>query len=56
MAWIAGTCLLFLAALGAIAAQAGGASPWRGALRVAFWSMAAMALTTLVGKAFDTAL
>jgi len=41
--------LLLLSTLGAIAAQAGGASAWRGALRVAFWGMLAMGLTALVG-------
>lgn len=44
--------LLFLALLGAVAAHAGGASPWKGALRVCFWSAAAMGLTALVGSAF----
>ncbi len=46
--------LLFLAALGMVAAQAGGASRWRGALRVTFWSALAMALTALVGRVFGT--
>jgi vacuolar iron transporter family protein len=44
--------LVFLAALGMLAAQAGGASVWRGALRVTFWGALAMALTYLVGKLF----
>lgn len=44
--------LLFLAALGALAAGAGGASRWRGAVRVTFWGAVAMALTAIVGKLF----
>lgn len=44
--------LVFLAALGMLAAQAGGASVWRGALRVTFWGALAMAATYLVGKLF----
>ncbi|MHB1073959.1 MAG: VIT1/CCC1 transporter family protein [Gemmatimonadaceae bacterium] len=44
--------LVFLAALGAVAAQAGGASRRRGALRVTFWSALAMALTAVVGRVF----
>ena len=48
--------LLCLAALGAVAASAGGASRWRGALRVTFWSALALALTALVGRIFGTSL
>jgi vacuolar iron transporter family protein len=44
--------LVFLAALGMLAAQAGGASITRGALRVTFWGGLAMAFTALVGKMF----
>lgn len=44
--------LVFLAALGMLAAQAGGASVLRGALRVTFWGALAMALTALVGRLF----
>ena|SRR5690242_1942576 len=47
--------LVFLAALGMLAAWAGGASLWKGALRVTFWSAFAMALTAAVGKLFGTA-
>jgi vacuolar iron transporter family protein len=47
--------LALLAALGALAAQLGGASRWRGAARVAFWGAAAMACTALVGRLFGTA-
>ena len=46
--------LVLLAALGALAARAGGANPFRGSLRVVFWSTMAMALTALVGKLFGT--
>jgi VIT1/CCC1 family predicted Fe2+/Mn2+ transporter len=46
--------LLCLAALGAVAAKAGGASPWRGAVRVLLWSALAMAVTAGVGKLFGT--
>lgn len=53
---LSATSLLFLAMLGALAARAGGARPWVGAGRVAFWSALAMALTTVIGRAFGTAL
>lgn len=49
---IAPVSLLCLAALGAAAARAGGASMHVGALRVAFWSALAMAATALVGALF----
>jgi VIT1/CCC1 family predicted Fe2+/Mn2+ transporter len=49
------TSLLFLALLGALAAGAGGASPWVGAGRVAFWGALAMAATAAVGALFGTA-
>jgi len=44
--------LALLAGLGALAAKAGGASPWRGALRVSFWGLLAMGLTAAVGNLF----
>ncbi|HXQ77653.1 MAG TPA: VIT family protein [Gemmatimonadaceae bacterium] len=44
--------LIFLAALGIIAARAGGASIVRGAVRVTFWGALAMAVTAVVGKLF----
>jgi len=53
---LSATSLLFLAMLGALAARAGGARPWIGAGRVAFWSALAMALTTVIGRAFGTVL
>ncbi|HCT58054.1 MAG TPA: VIT family protein [Gemmatimonas aurantiaca] len=46
------TSLICLASLGAIAAQVGGASLLRGALRVTFWGTLALALTAAVGKLF----
>lgn len=47
-ATLAGLCLT-----GALAAQAGGAGVWRGALRVAFWGALAMTAAALVGQLFD---
>jgi VIT1/CCC1 family predicted Fe2+/Mn2+ transporter len=46
--------LVFLAALGMLAAWAGGASIMRGALRVTFWGALAMVVTALVGKLVGT--
>jgi len=46
--------LVCLAALGALAARTGGASPWVGAGRVAFWGAIAMAVTAIIGKLFGT--
>ena len=43
-----------LAGLGAVAARMGGASAWKGALRVAFWGALAMAATAGVGALFGT--
>ncbi len=47
--------LLFLAVLGGLASQAGGASLYKGAIRVAFWGALAMLVTGLVGKLFGVA-
>ncbi len=47
--WISGTSLVFLAALGAVAARAGGASALNGAWRVTFWGALAMAITAGIG-------
>ncbi len=44
--------LIFLAALGGLAAKAGGANMWKGASRVAFWGVLAMAATAGVGSLF----
>lgn len=46
---VAGTSLVFLALLGAVAARAGGASPIVGAARVTFWGALAMAITAGAG-------
>ncbi|MBN8632014.1 MAG: VIT family protein [Rhodobacterales bacterium] len=50
--WVTALSLIFLAMLGAVGAKTGGASIWRGVLRVTFWGAAAMAVTALVGKVF----
>lgn len=50
--FVAGTSLLFLAALGAAAGGTGGASMRRAAVRVAFWGALAMAVTKGVGELF----
>lgn len=43
------SCLIGLAALGAIGAQAGGSNVAKATLRVAFWGAAAMAATAAIG-------
>jgi VIT1/CCC1 family predicted Fe2+/Mn2+ transporter len=52
---LAGSSLLFLALLGVIAAQAGGAPPLVSAARVTFWGALAMGLTAAVGAVFGVA-
>jgi VIT1/CCC1 family predicted Fe2+/Mn2+ transporter len=47
--------LVFLAALGMLAARTGGASVAKGGLRIAFWGAIAMAVTAGVGALFGTA-
>lgn len=49
---VSGASLVCLAALGALAARTGGASPWIGGCRVAFWGALAMAATAIIGKLF----
>jgi VIT1/CCC1 family predicted Fe2+/Mn2+ transporter len=49
-----GTALLFLAALGALAAHTGGAGMLAGAWRVTFWGALAMGITAGVGALFGT--
>ncbi len=49
------TSLLFLAALGAIGARAGGANMFRATVRVTFWGALAMALTAGIGALVGTA-
>ena len=46
--------LVLLAALGAGGAHIGGASIWRGAVRVLFWGALAMAVTAGIGHLFGT--
>lgn len=48
--------LLSLALLGAVAAKTGGASLWKGALRVSVWSSLAMGCTAAIGAFFGAAL
>jgi VIT1/CCC1 family predicted Fe2+/Mn2+ transporter len=50
--YVAATSLFFLAALGGLAAQAGGAGVVKGAARVAFWGVLAMIATAAVGSLF----
>ena len=52
IAVVSGSSLVFLAILGGLAAQVGGASVRAGALRVTFWGALAMALTAGVGHLF----
>jgi len=49
---VAASSLLFLAVLGSLAANAGGASVMKSATRVTFWGALAMALTAGVGALF----
>lgn len=50
--WVGGTSLAFLAVLGGLAAQAGGANIASGAWRVTFWGVMAMVVTAAIGKWF----
>lgn len=56
LSWVIGaiavSTLLSLAVLGGVAAQAGGASLWRGVVRVTFWSALAMAAAAAIGRLF----
>lgn len=49
---VAGTALVFLAALGSVSARIGGAKVPRAALRVTFWGALAMGMTAGVGALF----
>ncbi len=51
---IAGSTLLFLALLGAVAARTGGAPVVMGAIRVTSWGALAMVVTAGVGRLFGT--
>ena len=46
--------LIFLAILGAVGAQAGGASVPKGMFRVTFWGALAMIVTYFIGSWFGT--
>ena len=50
--WVMGSAVMGLAALGVIGARIGGANVRRSVLRVVFWGVAAMGLTSLIGSAF----
>ena len=50
--WVSLSALVFLAALGAISAQVGGARIWNGTWRVTFWGAFAMAVTAGAGALF----
>ena len=52
IAWVSGTSIVFLALLGGISAQVGGAGILLGAGRVSFWGALAMAITAGVGALF----
>ena len=52
---VGATSLVFLAVLGGLAAQAGGAGRARGAVRVALWGALAMGVTAIVGRLVGTA-
>ncbi len=52
IAWMSVSSLAFLAGLGALSAQAGGAPVGSGTWRVAFWGAAAMAVTAGAGALF----
>jgi VIT1/CCC1 family predicted Fe2+/Mn2+ transporter len=49
-----GACLVLLMLLGALAARLGRAPLLRAAVRVGFWGIAAMGVTALVGRLFNT--
>jgi VIT1/CCC1 family predicted Fe2+/Mn2+ transporter len=55
IAAVAGSALVSLAGLGALAANKGGADMLHSAARVTFWSALAMAVTTAVGSLFGVA-
>lgn len=50
--WVGASSLVFLALLGGVAAQAGGANLLNGAWRVCFWGALAMLITAGVGRLF----
>lgn len=50
--WLSATSLIFLALLGVVAAQVGGANIWISAWRVTFWGALALGITAGVGRLF----
>jgi vacuolar iron transporter family protein len=52
---LAGSSVVFLAALGLLSARAGGAPVLVSVMRVTFWGALAMALTAAVGALFGVA-
>ncbi len=50
--WVSIASLLFLAGLGAVSAQVGGAQIWNGIWRVTFWGAIAMGVTAGAGALF----
>lgn len=54
--WVlTGATMVLLAVLGALAGWLGGASKWKGSVRVLFWGAAAMAATAGIGHLFGVA-
>jgi vacuolar iron transporter family protein len=51
---VAGGSLIFLALMGGTASRTGGSNIWKGALRVGFWGLLAMVITTGIGALFGT--
>lgn len=49
---VSAVSLTSLAVLGVVGARAGGAHPWRPAIRVIFWGIVAMTITAGIGKIF----
>jgi VIT1/CCC1 family predicted Fe2+/Mn2+ transporter len=52
MSAVGGATLISLACLGALAAKAGRADMWNGAIRITFWGILAMAVTSVIGRLF----
>jgi VIT1/CCC1 family predicted Fe2+/Mn2+ transporter len=54
LAWsVSAAATTALVVLGVLGARAGNARPWRAAIRVTFWGVAAMAVTAMVGRLFS---
>lgn len=51
-----GFAILFLAALGAVAAKTGGSNVWKAVMRITFWGTAAMGLSALIGYLFGVSI